>query len=229
MTVGIRGTLRTENQPSRADYGAQDNRRSRPGTPASAENVLSGGSTSKESLDLLTSLGLYWKTGVIGMTDISEHWFVIISEASGKLLTVPPGSLEDGVAIQQQTRHPLVKAGPGDVSWQSWRLVPVDPGIFKIVSAATGKVLDVRGASTEDQAIIQQYTDHGGANQRWVLVLVDDKGPSFLIFSELSKKVLDVPFASTEDGVTIQQYTRKLRQAANQHWIVNVTEQQFEG
>lgn len=103
------------------------------------------------------------------MTDISEHWFVIISEVSGKLLTVPPGSLEDGIEIQQQTRHPLVKAGPGDVSWQSWKLVPVDPGVFKIVSAATGKVLDVRGASTEDQAVIQQYTPNGTPAQLWIL------------------------------------------------------------
>ena len=167
------------------------------------------------------------------MNDISDYLFAIISAASGKYLTVPGNTPEDWnkgrLEIQSQSRKAPPKGGPGDVAEQCWQLIPVGPGVFKIISVRSNKVLEVRGASKEDHAVIQQNTHQGGVNQHWVLVLVDDIGPSFLIFSELSKKVLDVPFPSTEDSVTIQQYTRKFRQAANQHWILNMTEIQVEG
>lgn len=43
---------------------------------------------------------------------------------------------------------------------------------FKIVSQSSSKVLDVAGDSRDDGAQIVQFTDHGGANQQWQVILV---------------------------------------------------------
>ena len=158
------------------------------------------------------------------MNDISDFLFTITSVASGQYLTVSPENYPQvGLEIQTQRRLALPKAGPGDVPAQCWTLISVDQGVFKIRNVLSSKVLEVRGASKVDHAVIQQNTDQGTMNQHWVLVLVDDTKPSYVIFSELSKKVIDVPYPSTEDAVTVQQYARKLRQAANQHWILKQT------
>jgi hypothetical protein len=87
------------------------------------------------------------------------------------VLGVPGGNLADGVEIQQFTDNREAN--------QQWLLVPVpqavvpDPhDLFKIVSQATGKVLDVPGGNLADGVKIQQFTDNGGANQQWQLVQV---------------------------------------------------------
>src|SRR5437763_53500 len=145
---------------------------------------------------------------------------LIISSASGRVLTVPDDV--DGSKIQQQssrTRN-FGKAGSAAAPEQSWELVPVGhptTSVFKIVSVASGKLLDVRHASTEDHAEILQYHDNGGSNQHWRLevmdTLVDTEDPTathfaFTIISEHSGKVLDVPLDKVEeDGANIQQYT----------------------
>jgi Ricin-type beta-trefoil lectin domain-like len=43
---------------------------------------------------------------------------------------------------------------------------------FKIVSRSSGKVLDVPGFSTADKTKIEQFTDNGGINQQWQLIVV---------------------------------------------------------
>ena len=48
---------------------------------------------------------------------------------------------------------------------------------FKIVSEASGKVLDVLGGSVADGAQIIQFQDHGGPHQRWQ-VFIPFEGPS---------------------------------------------------
>jgi hypothetical protein len=98
-----------------------------------------------------------------------QPFFQIVSVATAKVLTVLDTSLEDGAQVCQFS--------PSDNPGQAWKLVLVGvrsegAGLlfaFKIVAVHSGKVLDVRGASTEDHAVIQQYSDNGGANQIWWL------------------------------------------------------------
>jgi hypothetical protein len=42
--------------------------------------------------------------------------------------------------------------------------------LYKITNRNSGKVLEIYQASTADKAQAVQYTDNGGANQRWQLV-----------------------------------------------------------
>lgn len=60
---------------------------------------------------------------------------------------------------------------------------------YKIVSAATGKALDVPNFSTADGTLIDQWGDNGGANQHWQLVDVGN-GLTKIVTSLAAGKVL---------------------------------------
>ena len=51
-------------------------------------------------------------------------------------------------------------------------MTDVGSGWYKLTNRNSGKVLEVYQAATGDGANIVQYTDNGGANQRWKLVRV---------------------------------------------------------
>lgn len=78
--------------------------------------------------------------------------------------------------------------------------------VFKIVSKATGLVLDVPHWSNQAGQPIQLYRQNGGGNQRWQLL---ENGDGYRIRSLSSSLVLDVPGYDTHDGVEIIQYTDK--------------------
>jgi hypothetical protein len=88
----------------------------------------------------------------------------ITSRASGKVLDVEGGSLQNGAKIQQWDYW-------GGAN-QHWRLIDVGNGLYRIESEASRKVLDVEGGSLQNGAKIQQWDYWGGANQHWQLVQV---------------------------------------------------------
>jgi ricin-type beta-trefoil lectin protein len=53
---------------------------------------------------------------------------------------------------------------------QQWRLAWVSPGVFEIVARHSGKLLEVSGQSTADGAVVTQWADLNGANQRWRII-----------------------------------------------------------
>lgn len=91
--------------------------------------------------------------------------------------------------------------------------VPND-GYYQIVSKHSGKVLDVKAASSDNDAEIVQYQANGGDNQLWKFVPVSDG--YCRIESKRSGKVLDVRGASTDDGAQVVQYQNN--GADNQLW-----------
>ncbi len=110
----------------------------------------------------------------------------------------------------------LVPYATSFLLWADIFPLSVSPPAYTITSVASGMVLDVTGASTEDHILIEQYTDNGGSNQQWQLVPVGD---GFVkIVSRSSGKVLDIPYASTADQVQIQQYHDN--GGSNQQWSV---------
>jgi ricin-type beta-trefoil lectin protein len=98
----------------------------------------------------------------------------------------------------------------------------VRPQLPMIVNRNSGKALDVVGGSLEDQAKVQQYTIHGGSNQRWFLkptgIVAGVPYPHFAIIADHSGKCLDVPGGSKEDRVAIQQFTP--HDGNNQRWVL---------
>ncbi|MEU6860980.1 RICIN domain-containing protein [Glycomyces sp. NPDC046736] len=85
---------------------------------------------------------------------------------------------------------------------------------YAIGSVSSGKTLDVQGWSVADGALVQQWADHGGENQRWRFT--DAGGGHWRIDNLHSGKALTVANGSTANGAAIHQVT--YTGAASQQW-----------
>jgi hypothetical protein len=108
------------------------------------------------------------------------------------------------VSGRDQLRSSWGLAGGGNVTLPHHR----------VVSRASGRVLDVIGSSVADSAEVKQYGSNGGLNQQWAF---EDLGTGYLrIVNRFSGKCLDVASASTADGANLVQYT--CGSGTNQQW-----------
>ena len=87
-------------------------------------------------------------------------------------------------------------------------------GGCEIVSAPTGKVLEVPGGSTADGTLVAQNSLNGSEQQQWKVVPTGDG--YYYIQNILTGKVLDVIGGSTDNATLIQQYD--YLNVANQQW-----------
>jgi hypothetical protein len=78
------------------------------------------------------------------------------------------------------------------------------PKAVTLVNRATGKCLEVADWSTANSAKVQQWSCHGGANQRWRIEPLAD-GTSRIVNLH-SGKALDVAGCGTADGANLQQF-----------------------
>jgi len=98
------------------------------------------------------------------------------------------------------------------------------PATYRIVNRNSGKVADVVGQSTANNAEVKQYTWNGGGNQIWSF---EDAGSGyFRIVNVLSGKCLDVAGASTADSANVIQYT--CGSGTNQQWSWTATGSYFQ-
>lgn len=94
-----------------------------------------------------------------------------------------------------------------------------DTRVYKIVSVANEKALDVPKDMMENGIQIQQWDYWGGTNQQWKLIPVNGNDGFFKIHSQHSAKVLEVPDSRVmENGVRIQQWS--YWRGMNQHWRI---------
>ncbi|MER6386867.1 glycoside hydrolase [Streptomyces sp. NPDC001523] len=63
----------------------------------------------------------------------------------------------------------LILAPPGPSPWQRWMLSTTGDGHITLINSATGALLDVTGASTDDGAPIEVHRPTTGGNQSWTL------------------------------------------------------------
>ncbi|MCX5366980.1 RICIN domain-containing protein [Streptomyces sp. NBC_00124] len=88
---------------------------------------------------------------------------------------------------------------------------------YRLVSARSGKVLDVNGYSTADGTRIQQWTDQNTANQQWRLKPAGDG--YFELVNRNSGKVLGITGNSTAKSAAAEQQTDS--SAISQEWRVD--------
>ncbi|MEQ4300066.1 RICIN domain-containing protein [Plantactinospora sp. B6F1] len=88
------------------------------------------------------------------------------------------------------------------------------PPYYRITARHSGRVMDVVGNSTANNAEVKQYGWNGGGNQKWEFQ--DAGGGYFRIVNQNSGKCLDVASGSTADGANIIQYT--CGGGTNQQW-----------
>jgi hypothetical protein len=110
----------------------------------------------------------------------------------------------DIATLPHRTERSLNRAHSTDFPDSNGNLCRAIGGNYKIVNAATGKVVDVTGESTANGAQIQEWDYLGGANQQWQVVPVDDV--HYKIVNRLSGRVLDVRDGSALNGTPIQQW-----------------------
>ena len=94
---------------------------------------------------------------------------------------------------------------PGDIAGATRLLTKNGPATFKLVNLHSGHCLDVAAASRSPNALVNQFTCHGLANQRWYLYSLPWANKSIVI-NDWSGLCLDIPNHSTANGVQVQQF-----------------------
>ena len=79
------------------------------------------------------------------------------------------------------------------------------PTAYKITNRNSGQVIDVKGGSLNDSAVIDQWTSTGSAWQQWRFL--DAGNGNVQLQSVNSGKCVDISGASTADGAAVIQYT----------------------
>ena len=128
--------------------------------------------------------------------------FVLTNKTSGKCVDVAGGSSADGANIQQWSCN--------GGSAQRYRFVPVGMagvtlpvGRYTLKSVHSGMCLDVAGASTADNANIQQWSCNGSGAQAFDLSA--DAG-NYHVLNANSGKSLDVANQSSANGANVLQW-----------------------
>jgi len=124
--------------------------------------------------------------------DIPAGRYQIKPGNSGKCLDVGSG----GQLTQQ-----ACSAGLGQ---QQFDISASSSGYFKVLSAATGKALDVTSASTADGTAIVSYTYSGASNQQFLFL---KNGSGYVLKPRHSAKCVDLKDWSADDGGLLQQWS----------------------
>ena len=124
---------------------------------------------------------------------------------------MPGGLTANGTPLQQWVSN-------GNLQ-QQWNITYLgDSGYEVIKNVATGKVLEVAGASTANGALIDQADFTGAGNQLWKVS--NHTGPDGTTYLEIlnvqSGKSLDVTNFSVANGALLQQFD--YLGGANQQW-----------
>ena len=83
-----------------------------------------------------------------------------------KIINAKSKKVLDVMKIYRKWRYHIQYTSTGGNN-QQWKFVNAGDGYYKIVSRSSGKLVDVYKWSTEDGAIIQQWSDAEGTNQHW--------------------------------------------------------------
>jgi hypothetical protein len=146
--------------------------------------------------DLFIGAPTGWTAGfpnVLGGRRPESVAFQIVASHSGKCLDVTDGSLQDGARLQQWECNGLPQ--------QRFWITSLDGERFTVMTAA-GKVLD--GENFGQGSDVQQWSDLGGANQRWQLLPAGTD--EYTIWSG-NNKLLYVAGASASNGAPVRQTT----------------------
>jgi pectin methylesterase-like acyl-CoA thioesterase len=94
---------------------------------------------------------------------------------------------------------------------------PVSGGVYTLASGASGKCVDVAGASTASSALLVQLACNSAAtDMQWRAVV--QNGGQYQLVNGNSGKCIDVPSASSTSGTQLQQYSCGDSTKTNQLW-----------
>ncbi|GAA3269318.1 RICIN domain-containing protein [Dactylosporangium vinaceum] len=104
------------------------------------------------------------------------------------------------------------------VAWPSEAATtPVSGGVYTLASGASGKCVEVAGASTAGSALLVQLAcDSAATDQQWTARQLSSG--RFQLVNGNSAKCIDVPSSSTTSGTRLQQYSCGDSTKNNQLW-----------
>ncbi|MDR6553170.1 RICIN domain-containing protein [Paenibacillus qinlingensis] len=132
--------------------------------------------------------------------------YAIVNGNSGKSLGISSNLTSADATLQQSSYT-------GAVS-QSWKLVHIGGGYYKIRNTNSGLYMDVRNESAADGGQSIQWTANGNNSQQWQLV--DAGGGYYNIKNRNSGKMLCISGGSTDDSAAVVQWSGS--GSANQKW-----------
>ncbi|MER7281012.1 pectinesterase family protein [Dactylosporangium sp. NPDC000244] len=91
---------------------------------------------------------------------------------------------------------------------------PTAGGVYTLASGASGKCVDVAGASSANSALLVQIACNSAATDQQFTVIA--QGSAFNLVNTNSGKCVDVPYSSTTTGTQLWQYTCGV--STNQQW-----------
>ena len=108
------------------------------------------------------------------ITHVADGYHTIMASHSGKALAVDLSSTTNGdYANATVNGVNIFQYGTTATDNRLWKIESVGERYYKLTNKYSGKVLDVRGISTNNGANVHQWSYVGGANQQWELVRVD--------------------------------------------------------
>jgi alpha-galactosidase len=134
--------------------------------------------------------------------------YTLTARHSGKVADVFNASMADNANVVQWTAN-------GQTN-QRWQFRDLGGGYYNIVSANSGKCMDVFGGptATGDGVRVEQWTCNGGTNQQW---RIQDLGTGQVqLIARHSNKCLDVLNAAMTDGAQVVQWA--CNSGTNQQW-----------
>jgi pectinesterase len=93
---------------------------------------------------------------------------------------------------------------------------PVGAGVYTLASGASGKCVDVTGASTANSALLIQVACATGTDQQWRVVA--QSSGQYNLSNVNSTRCIDVPSGATTSGLQLQQYGCGDGTKTNQLW-----------
>lgn len=90
-----------------------------------------------------------------------------------------------------------------DNQYNCFDIIPLSNGYYKFVHTASGKALDLRGATTDNRSSISIYEDNGSRSQQWAIT---KNGSGYTIWVRCSGKVVDMKESTPINGREIFQY-----------------------
>ncbi len=160
----------------------------------------------------ITSMGVsaQYDKSTMGVLQ-SGSYYTIVNKASGKVLGIGGGSLDNGAAVMQWDSDGTYN--------QKWRCELAGTGYYMLVAAHSGKLLNVAGASKEDGGRLIQWPQSNTDNERWKFVSTGDG--YYNIIALHSGKVLGVEAGSVERGARVVQWRDD--GTDNQRWRLEET------
>ncbi len=183
--------------------------------------TLSAPDVNIQPRSVATSFGSFILTGVKSeMFTIVAAYYFIKSKLNGNVIDIQGASTTAGALLDA---YPQKTTGTDN---QLWEFVadPAGSGCYFIKSMLNGNVIDIEGASTKADTLLDAYPQKstGTDNQLWEFVSDPAGSGYYFIVSKLNGNVIDIQGASTTAGALLDAYPLKAEAAGydNQLWSV---------